>query len=141
MDDVIFVDLTFFLHSFFLELFLQVIQTTGVSAVAVHGRTKDERPNNPNHLDVLQKVAEHCKIPMIANGGSANTRDSPINTYEGKVKFISSNRFISGNHLQLDENLLVNCDWLATSWTFWINICGLHDILAAVFTGFCVTAW
>ena len=118
-----------------------MIQTTGVSAVAVHGRTKDERPNNPNHLDVLQKVAEHCKIPMIANGGSANTRDSPINTYEGKVKFISSNRFISGNHLQLDENLLVNCDWLATSWTFWINICGLHDILAAVFTGFCVTAW
>lgn len=37
----------------------------------------------------------HCKIPMIANGGSANTRDSPINTYEGKIKFISLNWFIS----------------------------------------------
>ena len=53
--------------------------------MAVHGRTKDERPNHPNHLDVLQKVSQHCKIPMIANGGSANTRDSPINTYEGRV--------------------------------------------------------
>ena len=63
--------------------------------MAVHGRTKDERPNNPNHLDVLQKVAEHCKIPMIANGGSANTRDSPINTYEGKnqVYFVKLHYF------------------------------------------------
>ena len=43
----------------------QVIQSTGVSAVAIHGRTKDERPNHPNHIDVLKKVSEHCKIPTI----------------------------------------------------------------------------
>ena len=67
--------------------YFQVIQSTGVSAVGVHGRTKDERPNHPNHLDVLQKVSQHCKIPMIANGGSANTRDSPINTYQGIRNF------------------------------------------------------
>ena len=71
----------------FLLFYFQVIQSTGVSAVGVHGRTKDERPNHPNHLDVLQKVSQHCKIPMIANGGSANTRDSPINTYQGIRNF------------------------------------------------------
>ena len=117
-----------------------MIQTTGVSAVAVHGRTKDERPNNPNHLDVLQKVAEHCKIPMIANGGSANTRDSPINTYEGKVKFISLNYTILGKS-ELDENLLISGHRLATSWTFWTNDIRLHDILAAVLAGFSVPTW
>ena len=56
-----------------------------MSAVGVHGRTKDERPSHTNHVDVLQEVVRHCKIPVIANGGSANTRDNPINTYEGKL--------------------------------------------------------
>ena len=64
--------------------YFQVIESTGVSAVGVHGRTKDQRPNNENNVEVLQEVVKHCKIPVIANGGSANTRDSPINTYEGK---------------------------------------------------------
>ena len=36
----------------------QVIQETGVSALAVHGRTKDERPNNDVHLDYIQEVAK-----------------------------------------------------------------------------------
>lgn len=69
-----------------LEL-IKVIESTGVSAVGVHGRTKDQRPNNENNVEVLQEVVKHCKIPVIANGGSANTRDSPINTYEGIKAF------------------------------------------------------
>lgn len=35
-----------------------MICTTGVSALAVHGRTKDERPNDENHLDVIQEVVK-----------------------------------------------------------------------------------
>lgn len=54
-----------------------------MSAVAVHGRTKEQRPNHENNVDIIQKVVEHCNIPVIANGGSANTRDSPRNTYAG----------------------------------------------------------
>ena len=64
--------------------FFQVIQSTGVCAVGVHGRTKDQRPSNENSVEAIQEVVKHCKIPVIANGGSANNRDSPINTYEGK---------------------------------------------------------
>ena len=41
-----------------LSLNFQVIQETGVSALAVHGRTKDERPNNDVHLDYIQEVAK-----------------------------------------------------------------------------------
>ena len=76
--------------------YFQVIESTGVSAVGVHGRTKDQRPNNENNVEVLQEVVKHCKIPVIANGGSANTRDSPINTYEGKYfmsRFECSQKF------------------------------------------------
>ena len=66
---------------------VDVIQSTGVAAFAVHGRTKDERPNHENHVDFIQAVVKHAKIPVIANGGSANSRDSPINTHEGIKKF------------------------------------------------------
>jgi len=66
---------------------IEVIESTGVSAVGVHGRTKDQRPGHENNVEVLQEVVKHCKIPVIANGGSANTRDSPINTYEGIKAF------------------------------------------------------
>lgn len=66
---------------------IDVIQATGVAAVAVHGRTKDERPNHQNNVEFIQAVVKHAKIPVIANGGSANSRDSPINTNQGIKDF------------------------------------------------------
>lgn len=46
------------------------IERTGVAAVAVHGRFKDERPRHPVHCDYIQAVAQAVSIPVIANGGS-----------------------------------------------------------------------
>ncbi|KAM9854007.1 tRNA-dihydrouridine(20) synthase [NAD(P)+]-like [Aulostomus maculatus] len=46
------------------------IEKTGVAAVAVHGRFKDERPRHPVHCDYIQAVARAVSIPVIANGGS-----------------------------------------------------------------------
>ncbi|KAM8891919.1 tRNA-dihydrouridine(20) synthase [NAD(P)+]-like isoform 1-T1 [Spinachia spinachia] len=46
------------------------IERTGVSAVAVHGRLKEERPRHPLHLDYIQAAAGAVSIPVIANGGS-----------------------------------------------------------------------
>ncbi|KAJ8247257.1 hypothetical protein GJAV_G00244200 [Gymnothorax javanicus] len=46
------------------------IERTGVAAIAVHGRTKEERPQHPVHCDVIQAVAQAVSIPVIANGGS-----------------------------------------------------------------------
>ncbi|XP_070686475.1 tRNA-dihydrouridine(20) synthase [NAD(P)+]-like [Pempheris klunzingeri] len=46
------------------------IEQTGVAAVAVHGRFKDERPRHPVHCDYIQAVAQAVSIPVIANGGS-----------------------------------------------------------------------
>ena len=33
---------------------VETIVATGVEAMAVHGRTKDERPNNDVHVDAIQ---------------------------------------------------------------------------------------
>uniref|UniRef100_A0A8C5EK39 DRBM domain-containing protein n=1 Tax=Gouania willdenowi TaxID=441366 RepID=A0A8C5EK39_GOUWI len=49
---------------------VQRIEKTGVAAVAVHGRFKEERPRNPVHCDYIQAVAQAVSIPIIANGGS-----------------------------------------------------------------------
>ncbi|XP_069757643.1 tRNA-dihydrouridine(20) synthase [NAD(P)+]-like [Narcine bancroftii] len=46
------------------------IERTGVAAVAVHGRRKEERPQHPVHCDVIKAVSEAVSIPVIANGGS-----------------------------------------------------------------------
>jgi tRNA-dihydrouridine synthase 2 len=35
-----------------------MIESTGVAAIGVHGRTKDERPNNPNHDNYIQEVVK-----------------------------------------------------------------------------------
>ena len=49
---------------------VKMIESTGVAALGVHGRTREERSRNPNHNDVIKAVAETLSIPVIANGGS-----------------------------------------------------------------------
>ncbi|CAL4063223.1 unnamed protein product, partial [Meganyctiphanes norvegica] len=60
----------------------RLIEQCGVAALAVHGRTKEERPNSPNHNDVIREIAKNLSIPVIANGGSKE-----IKTYEDIAKF------------------------------------------------------
>jgi tRNA-dihydrouridine synthase 2 len=46
---------------------VKVIETTGVSALAVHGRTKEERPNDKNHVDVIKKVVQVTFLFVIVS--------------------------------------------------------------------------
>ncbi|XP_033355040.1 tRNA-dihydrouridine(20) synthase [NAD(P)+]-like isoform X1 [Bombus vosnesenskii] len=48
----------------------ELLQSTGISAIAVHGRTVNERPQHMNRNDVLKKISDRLAIPVIANGGS-----------------------------------------------------------------------
>lgn len=67
---------------------VKVIESTGVVAIGVHGRLKEERPRHPVHADVIKIIAESLSIPVIANGGSEDI----INTY----KDIENFRVMSG---------------------------------------------
>ncbi|XP_027891097.1 tRNA-dihydrouridine(20) synthase [NAD(P)+]-like isoform X1 [Xiphophorus couchianus] len=62
---------------------VQRIEKTGVAAVAVHGRFKDERPTHPIHCDYIQAVAQAVSIPVIAKNIRDNTRllHAPIGTF------------------------------------------------------------
>ncbi|XP_075214578.1 dihydrouridine synthase 2 isoform X2 [Lycorma delicatula] len=62
--------------------FCQRLANTGIAAIAIHGRTKNERPQHVNHNDIIQLVAKNLSIPVIANGGSLE-----IENYEDMDKF------------------------------------------------------
>ncbi|GMT27959.1 hypothetical protein PFISCL1PPCAC_19256, partial [Pristionchus fissidentatus] len=46
------------------------IERTGVAAMGVHGRRRDERPIHSNREDEIREVVRAVGIPVIANGGS-----------------------------------------------------------------------
>lgn len=62
---------------------VKLIESTGVSALGVHGRTKEERPRHPNRNNIIQMIAESLSIPVIANGGSKEV----IKVYEDIAVF------------------------------------------------------
>ncbi|XP_077982851.1 tRNA-dihydrouridine(20) synthase [NAD(P)+]-like [Glandiceps talaboti] len=61
----------------------KVIESTGVVALAVHGRLREDRPRHSVNIDAIKAVAESVSIPVIANGGS----DDHIKSYEDIEKF------------------------------------------------------
>ncbi|XP_022667077.1 tRNA-dihydrouridine(20) synthase [NAD(P)+]-like isoform X2 [Varroa destructor] len=60
------------------------IEATGVRALAVHGRTQNERPQHSNRNGTIRAVAKALKIPVIANGGS-----SEINCFSDLKRFLN----------------------------------------------------
>ncbi|XP_028176161.1 tRNA-dihydrouridine(20) synthase [NAD(P)+]-like [Ostrinia furnacalis] len=49
---------------------VNILVSSGIKAIAIHGRTRDERPQHAVHPDIIKYVAEKISIPVIANGGS-----------------------------------------------------------------------
>ncbi|GJJ76439.1 tRNA-dihydrouridine synthase 2 [Entomortierella parvispora] len=47
---------------------VKMIEKTGVKALAVHCRYRDERPRDPGHWDRFKEIVEAVSIPVIANG-------------------------------------------------------------------------
>jgi tRNA-dihydrouridine synthase 2 len=61
---------------------VRMIEDCGVSAIAVHGRTKEQRSSECCADDVVLAISKALTIPVIANGGSNN-----IKSYSDIVKF------------------------------------------------------
>ncbi|KAK9767041.1 tRNA-dihydrouridine synthase 2 [Basidiobolus ranarum] len=48
--------------------FVKLVASTGIKAIGVHCRTKDERPKEPGHWDYFTDIVKAVDIPVIANG-------------------------------------------------------------------------
>ena len=46
--------------------FAKIIESTGVAAIAIHGRTIVERPQHKNRNYLIRAVSEALSIPVIA---------------------------------------------------------------------------
>jgi len=47
---------------------VKMIEATGIVALAVHCRYRDERPREPGHWDRFKEIVDAVSIPVIANG-------------------------------------------------------------------------
>ncbi|KAK3838086.1 MAG: hypothetical protein J3R72DRAFT_387131 [Linnemannia gamsii] len=47
---------------------VKMIEATGIKALAVHCRYRDERPREPGHWDRFKEIVDAVSIPVIANG-------------------------------------------------------------------------
>jgi tRNA-dihydrouridine synthase 2 len=63
------------------------LASTGIKAIAIHARTRDERPQHSPHPEVIKAIAQdpEIKIPIICNGGSKEIeKHSDIYVYKEK---------------------------------------------------------
>ena len=54
----------------------KIAETKGASAVIIHGRTREEFFSGEVDLDIIKKVKESVKIPVIGNGNIFNEDDA-----------------------------------------------------------------
>eukprot|EP00817_Percolomonadidae_sp_ATCC50343_P006405 CAMPEP_0117422064 /NCGR_PEP_ID=MMETSP0758-20121206/2981_1 /TAXON_ID=63605 /ORGANISM="Percolomonas cosmopolitus, Strain AE-1 (ATCC 50343)" /LENGTH=165 /DNA_ID=CAMNT_0005204465 /DNA_START=476 /DNA_END=970 /DNA_ORIENTATION=+ len=52
-----------------------MIESTGVDALAIHGRTRDMRPKEPALVDRVKFIASHVNCPTIYNGDIYEYKD------------------------------------------------------------------
>ncbi len=75
----------------------KLVESAGAAAVTVHGRTRVQMYAPPVDLDIIKKVKQSVKIPVIANGDIVSAR-SAANMYEQTgCDFIMVGRAAMGN--------------------------------------------
>lgn len=77
--------------------FAKAMEEAGASALTIHGRTKTELYSGDVHIDVIKKVKEAVKIPVIANGNIWTIYDAKKMLDETGADAIALGRGIKGN--------------------------------------------
>ncbi len=77
--------------------FAKAMEEAGASAITVHGRTKTELYSGDCHRDVIRKVKEAVRIPVIANGNIWTIYDAKKTLDETEADAVALGRAIKGN--------------------------------------------
>ena len=66
---------------------VKMIEKTGIRALAVHCRYRDERPRDPGHWDRFKEIVEAVSIPVIANGDVTEySKIAQVRELSGKLR-------------------------------------------------------
>lgn len=89
--------------------FVRGVQDAGVDFITIHGRTKNQRSSEPVDLEAIKLLAEHCTVPVIANGDvtSLHTARS-IAQYTGVDGVMSSRALLANPGLYAGHE---SCTW------------------------------
>lgn len=63
----------------------RILEETGITRIAVHGRTKEQGYSGTANWDVIAEVAEAVRVPVIGNGDIASAADALQRRRETKV--------------------------------------------------------
>lgn len=81
----------------------KILERAGVSAITVHGRTKEEYYSGEADWEIIKKVKEAVKIPVIGNGDVKSKEDALRMFEETNVDGIMVGRAAIGNPWIFEE--------------------------------------
>lgn len=89
--------------------FVKTVQDAGVDFITIHGRTRRTPSSHPVNLDAIKLVAEHCRVPVIANGDVVSSeRAKEIAEITGVQGVMSSRAILSNPGLYSG---MKSCSW------------------------------
>ena len=81
----------------------QILEKSGISAIAIHGRTRQEFYSGVADWDIIKKVKESVKIPVIGNGDIKSKEDAKRIFEQTNVDGIMIGRASIGNPWIFEE--------------------------------------
>ena len=84
--------------------FVKMLETSGCSLIAIHGRQINQKNNGSADLEMIKKIKEKCpNIPIISNGNIRNFQD-----VENVLKFTKCDGVMSATAIRMNPYLFSN---------------------------------